>query len=243
MKKLLVLFSLLVVITLSGCASAPQGDYVTQDELDELELRLSEVESYLNRMVWVGYLLDEEDEQLSASNGIHLSLSSFEYLSSTEKDLLDKTKFPEYIWGLDGEYISVDELGDLLTQKYFGVSSKSEIGFQYKISFQRPSDLSSEEIMVRLSMLILELGEYDFYTLDSPELYFDLLGSGSTQYIKVRTSLLTTDKYTLTPEIFWGQLLDIKVFQFGYDESQCQAIYDQYILDGTFDGYVLPNYK
>jgi len=245
MKKLYILLAtLLMVVSLGACSPSGTPDYVTQDDLDDLALRVVTLEDRFDNLIMsegingqVAYYENEAPEEV-----MYLSLAGFEYISQTETDYLDKGKFPDYIWDLGGEYITVDDLGDLLTQKYFGINSETTIGFQYKMIIIKPVDMSQDDFITRLSMMIMELSNYDFYTIDSPELYIRL-NDGASSYFKVRMSLLVSDKYNLHPAIFWGGMMDTRIVGTAFNVIEVEALYNQYILDETFDGYVLPEYK
>ena len=238
MKKLLVVMTFLLALVLVGCESTPQ-DYVSQEEYDVLEERVEELELIIDNLVVTDGLNGQRDYYVNGQS-FYVSRAGFEMeLVVKEKDYLDKTKFPDYIWTLDENYITVDDLGNLLSQKYLGTNSSTITGFQYKLQLEKPSEMSNEEYMVRVCMLILELAEYDFYTIDSPELYIELI-SGGSQYIKVRMSLLVTDKYNLHPAIFWNEMLDTRIEGLNnLDLTLIEQYYDDFILNGTFDGYVL----
>ena len=92
-------------------------------------------------------------------------------------------------------------------------------------------------------MLILELSQYDFYTIDSTTLSIQFIYNGSSSYIITRMALLIDDKYDLHPAIFWNGLMDTKISGLNYDKAELDTIYDDFITNETFDGYVLPNYK
>lgn len=255
MKKLLLTLTLIVVMTLGGCVTAPPTDYskdfkdledkitLLESELVELELVQENMQSYLNRMVWVGYLLDEETE-LDAMQGMYMSLDGFEALSDTEKDLVDVTKFPSYIWDLNGDYVDLDTMCSLLTMKYLGMYSDCQGTFQLRIKLDNTGEFTSEEYIVRLSMMLIELSEYDFYTIDYPQIQVELI-AGGTKRLELQSSLFNTPKYenALHPSIIWDEMFEIEVIGFPYDETQLDAIYQLFIDEATFEGYVLPNFN
>ena len=171
---------------------------------------------------------------------------SYSYLSTTEQDLLDKSKFPDYIWSEEGNYISIDDLGNLLTEKYIGpVTNETFItGFQYKLAFTfNDPEMTNEEFVTRLSLLIMELSNYDYYTIDASELYVYALFNNQYLEIKVRMSLLVTDKYNLDAAIFYNELLDVRISDdFVYDVETVETFISGYETEETFIGYVL-DYK
>lgn len=239
MKKLLLVITLVLTMGLGACGIAPDT-YVSQDEFDGLEERVIELEATLESLVCSVGLNGQYDCYINegqANTNVYLSLGAYEQMAS-ETDYLDKSKFPSYIFDEFGEYISVNELGNLLSQKYLGVESTTVTGFQYKMQVYRPSGMDIDEYMTRLCMMIIELSEYDFYTIDSPELYIEMANGGS-QYIKVRMSLLVTDKYSLHPAIFWNELMDTRIEGITFDTQTVQTYYDTFVLNDTFSGYVL----
>lgn len=239
MKKLLtILLTLVFVFSLGACNSAPETDYVTREEFIELQEQVEAQQDYLSRMVWQGYMLPEGDIDVNGNEIFYMSVLGFEYLTKTEKDYLNKSKFPDYIWDEFDNYVDIDTLGDLLTQKYFGVNSESTLGFQYKIKIYKPDEMTQDDFVTRLCMMIMELSEYDFYSLDSTELYLQL-NEGASSHMKVRMSLLTTDKYNLHAGMFWNGLMDTDIQGLGYNIATVEALYEQYEADETFTGYVL----
>jgi hypothetical protein len=249
MKKILVLLTVLLVMGLGACASSPdtldervidlENEVLTlQEELDLLEARFDNLVVSTGLNGQVDYY---ENDSYVSTEQITMSLLAYEQLVK-ETDYLIKANFPDYIWDDNDNYITVNDLGNLLTQKYFGISSETTIGFQYRMTVYKPADMDYGDYITRLSMMIMELSHYDFYTIDSPELYI-IVSEGASQHVKVRMSLLVSDKYDLHPAIFWSEMMDTDIKGFSYDESQVQALYDDYMLNLTFDGFVLTNYK
>lgn len=239
MKKLLVLLiSLIMVITLVGCQS-PTEDTVTIEEYNELELRIDELENYISRMVWQGYLMPEESDYENLF-GYKLGVTD---ILENDKDLVDETKFPAYIWDVDGNYINAKTLIDSLVLKYFNQTSNySNVGTEFRFDIYG-TELSNDDIIARLTLLILELEQYDFYLLDSSELLV-VLNQGASSYFRItRMTILTTDNYTLTPDMFWEKLMDTEVEGFVYSIEEVTTLYDDYVTNETFTGYVLPNFE
>lgn len=265
MKKLLVISLLSVLLLLSGCTSAPQDKYVTQGQYealltkhealqDEFDLLVDRVvsleqstyamEDYISRMVWYGYLLPEgqESENYTMSRSGMMTMGMFEQLGD-EKDYIDKNNFPVYIFDMSDNYINVADLGDLLTQKYLGMSSTTTLDAvgRLKIQVNYTDQYSEEELIVRLSMLLMELDNYDFYTLGYP-IHIEIV-QGANYYMNVPSTLLTSSKYDLHPAMIWNQLFEVYVHNLDYDVTNLQTMYDEMIASGDYDGYVLPNFK
>lgn len=244
MKKLLsILLVVLLSISLVGCNSPT--DTNLEDDILALENRIEVLEARLDNIVVTKGLNGQVDyyENNSIQYEEHVSMSlDYMSLAKTEVDYVDKSKTPEYIWDEFGEYINIQELNNMLCMKYLDMSCNSQTGFQYKIQAYQPNGMTSSEYMVRLSMMIVELSYYDFYIIDSPQLYVEFQpGAGS--YMTVRMSLLIEDKYALHPAIFWNGLMDTNIVGTSFMDTLLTPIYEQYVEDGTFDGFVLPNYK
>ena len=239
MKKfLLVITVLLLSISLVGCNSPTD-----LDKIEELEARVEVLENRIDQMVSTVGLNGQVDwYENNGIEGSAITVSATMMEMAQETDYIDKAKFPEYIFGTDGEYISIQELNHMLCQKYLNTSCNSSIGFQYKIQAYKPNDMTINEYMVRISMLIEELSYYDFYTIDSPELYIEFTAGGS-QYMKVRMSLLVDDKYNIDPAIFWNGLMDTRIEGLTFSTLTLNTIHADLVASGELDGFVLPNYK
>ena len=250
MKKLyMIMISLVLMIGLGACT--PSQDTSELDELtnrielveNDLELQQDKIdvleEFYRNVVPSVG-LNGQTDYYYNQEN--YLSLASFDLLTS-EKDYLDKTKFPDYIWNIEGEYVDVNELAKLLVEKYLGLTEDVSgfTGTTFTIKLDNDTEFTNEDFMVRVCMMIMELAEYDFYTIDSSQFYIEFVG-GASEYMIGRTSLLVSDNYNLHPAIFWSGLLDTQVEGITYDVLLLDDIYDTFIENETFSGYVL-DYK
>jgi hypothetical protein len=221
----------------------------TKIELLETDLELQQtkidvLEGFYRNVVPTVGLNGQTDYYVNYDNNEYLSMMSYELITS-EKDYLDKTKFPEYIWDLDGEYVDIEQLDTKLANKYFGevYGTIFQTGSQYHFIFNFETEMTNEDFMVRVCMMIMELAEYDFYTIDSNELHIYVLLNQVPVEITIRMMLLVNDSYNLHPAIFWNELLDTRVEGIVYDALLLEDIYDAYVLNETFTGYVLPNYK
>ena len=245
MKKIILVLTILTsVFMLSACNSADSNTdleervIALEEELEALEARFDNLVITTGINGQTDYY--ENDSSAYQEEDVLLSLTFYE-LAVKEDDYLDKSKFPDYIWSLDGNYVSVDDLANLLVNKYFnGAEASGETGSQFRIDFFYDDDeMSNEEYIARLSLLVMELSSYDFYTIDSSQLYFYLHFNLQTIQFKSRMSLLVTDKYTLDPAIFYGELLDVSISGIVYDFLTVQALCDEFILNETFIDYVL----
>lgn len=246
MKKLLALFiSLVLVLSIAGCKSPAQDTY----DDTELEQRVATLESQVEELE--GILVDlEVIEGLNGQKEYYLPKTSsiFNTTSVSAGDIellggeLDKTKAPSYVLDANGNYVSFDDVVSKLVTKYFtNISAQDScIGFQIKIVLGT-GGLSQEEFMARLIMLVNELSHYDFYIIGGSELYiqFDF---GGTSYIKIPIQTMRSTFITITPEVIYNGWYEIQLFNLDYNETQVQTLYDTYMADVQYSGYVL-DYK
>ena len=251
-KLLLVILTITVVLSLGACASSDATLDTRVSELENLvdiqQAQINALEERFNNLVVTTGLNGVQDYYENESNNdadssIYTSLSTFEYLTK-ETDVINVNDYPEYIWDENGDYITIDELGKLLVAKYFyGTDATASTGYQFRITFTLDdTSMSNEEFIARLSLLIIELSAYDYYTLDSPQFYTYLRFNGQTVQVQARMTLLVTDKYTLVPAIFYEELLDTNISGISYDNDIVKLHCDTFIANETFTGYVL-NYK
>ena len=247
MKKLILLLTLISVMLLGACSSSDSTldtrVYDLENDVITLQNELAIMQERFDNLVYTEGLNGQRDYY---ENESYSSLSALAYETMTkEGDVIDWGLFPDYVRNIDtGEYVSVDDLAKLLVAKYFnGTEATGSIGFQYKITFELTnSNMTNEEYIARLSLLIIELSNYDFYTIDTSQLYFYNYFNGQTIEVKSRMSLLVTDKYVLIPVIFYGELLDVSITGISYDSLLVQSYCDDYVTNLTYDGYVL-DYK
>ena len=131
MKKLISLLVMIIMVVFIGACvpeGTPEVDYVTQEEfdvaIDVIDEKFEKVDNRFDNLIMSEGINEQRAyyENETPESEMYLSRIGYEFISQTEKDYLDKTKFPDYIWDEFGEYITVDDLGDLLTQKYFGIN-------------------------------------------------------------------------------------------------------------------------
>lgn len=262
MKKiLLVLLTIISVILLGACASS---DDTLDSRVSELEnvievqqTQIDALQDELDGLALLFEILEERFNNVVSTVGINRQVDYYENQSTSplsdmayetlikEEDVLDKSKFPDYIWDIDtGEYVSINDLTKLLVAKYFnGTNAVGSTGYQYRTTFTlNDEDMSNEEFVARLSMMVIELSNYDFYTIDTSQLYYYIYFNNQTVELQARMSLLVTDKYELSPVIFYEELLDTKISGISYDSLIVETYCNDYITNETFIGYVL-NYK
>ena len=249
MKKLFMLISLVVVLFMSGCVSAPQDDYVTQEEYEELKSELEALKTYIDNLHVMGFHY-ENDPELEAyifeQRGFNVNSQFNEGdINGTAKDFIDETKFPTYIFDEFGEVIETSEMMTMLTQKYIGVDSETIIDFQFRVHVYKPLEMSMEDFIVRICLMVMELEKYDYYTYGGVNVLYLQFNQGSSQYMKLQLKLLVDPIYsdTLHPAVFWEGLLDTELYGLNYNLGYVELLYNQYTENATFDGYVLPNYR
>ena len=247
MKKLLVfIIALVLVLSIGGCQNPPQ-DTLEDTELEQrvttLEGQVAELEGILVDLEVIEglngqkeYYLPQETQTTFAQT---VSAGYIELLG----DELDKTKAPSYVLDANGDYVPFDDVIDLLFTKYFGEKAtvtNALIGFQIKIVLNT-NDISQEEYMARLIMLINELSLYDFYIIGGSELYIQSYWE-ATSYIKIPIQTLRSSFITITPEVIYTGTYEIQLSNVSYDNISVQTLYDEYMASGLYGGYVL-DYK
>jgi hypothetical protein len=214
-------------------------DELLQAQINELLIAIVALENRLDNMVSVTGL---NNQTVWYENEDDLSMLGMEL--AKEDDYIDVNDFPDYIWDINGDYITINDLASLLVAKYFADTPvATNYGVQYKFAFTyNNSEMSNEEFMARLSMLVIELSNYDYYLIDSSQLYFYLTFNLQTVQLTSRMVLLVNAKYAIAPAIFFEELLDVRVTGIDYDSVIVQQYCDDFILNEDFIGYVI-NYK
>lgn len=234
-KLLLVLFSILV-IGLGGCVAPANTDTVTIEDLNEnLECLVG-----LNGQLSCYEIDDDNDFTVKASGD------------------LDKTKLPSYMLEcveLYCEYVSVDDLGIKLKEKYF-LSTESHIYDDYHKSqgetlfkFVLEGEYNENDIFAKISILLFELQYYDYYFLSSTHVVIQVYwteDNGQAHRIIVESSSdnLLSEAITITPmAVYDGDLeLYYDLMNLVIDMDEVYAYYNVYVTEETFIGYVL-DYK
>ena len=241
MKKLLLVITLLLVLFMGACESAPQ-DTELQDRVTVLEGQVDELEQILIDLEFIEGLNGQREYYLPQTN--ETSMFNFQSVSANEVELLgtelDKSKAPSYVLDINEEYIAFKDVVQLLVDKYYSdevTIDTALIGFQIKMVLT-VGDVSQEELMAQTILLINELSLYDFYILGGSELYIQFVGS-IWSYIIVPIQTMRSSFITITPEVIYNGIYEVRLFQFDYDSEQVQALYDDYVTNGIYNGYVL----
>jgi hypothetical protein len=233
MKKLLLIFSLLLVLSLGACNIAPD-DTDLENRVDILETQVNELEQILIDLEVIEGLNKQREYYIPQSTGV--SAMSYEVLG----DELDKSKAPSYVLDVEDNYITFDMVAELLVEKYFGSNANVEdayIGFIVVIKLSS-MDITQEEYMAKLILLLEELSNYDWYIIGSCEVYIQSDFNG-TAYIKVPVQTMRSTFITLTPFTIYNGLYEIQLFGHSFDNELVQQYYDEYVVSELYNGYVL----
>ena len=247
MKKILILLVMLFTITLIGCGEEP---YNYTPDIQDLQNQINEQQTQIDLMQDAySELYEDYDEMyqiledigviegLNGQRAYYLPTALSLELLGTE---LDKDKAPDYVLDINGDYISFETVADLLVEKYFGnlvTVDEAVVGFQLKMVLSH-GDITANEFMARLIFMINELSLYDFYIIGSSEIYIQTV-YGGTSYIKIPMQTLRSDFITLTPEVIYSGTYEIQLFQMAFNKVTVQTLYDDFVLNETFTGYVL----
>jgi len=136
MKKLLtILLTFILVIGLGACAPS-QDTKELEDRIEILEEQMLEVEDILVNIEVIEGLNGQREYYIpstsTVSKFVGVSASDVEPLG----DALDKTKAPDYVLDINEEYISFEQVAQLLVDKYFEnnvLLTSATIGFQIKL--------------------------------------------------------------------------------------------------------------
>ena len=271
MKKILLILIVTMVLGLSGCVqSSALQDY--KRELDEVSLELEELQEEINADNIVteaqleAFIMALEALELRIDNiGSITGLGGVEsYYETTEnivqtmsvmlleveqlKDTFDKTKSPPYLLDDLGEYVSFEQLAYKLKAKYFGDETIHEVdsfhmGSQAYFRFGITSDISEEEVVARITLMIEELRLYNFYLLSSPELVIHVYRFDTVDHqtkIVIPLTVVVNDFFTLTVDGIIDCDYDMRAtFDTELDLVLAQAYYDEFVLNETFVGFVL----
>ncbi len=233
MKKLLLMFSLLLVLSLGACNSVPT-DTDLENRVDILEQQVSELEQILIDLEIIEGLNGQREYFVPQATG--LSAMAYEVLGAE----LNTKDAPSYVLNDKSEYIPFYDVVELLVAKYYGDEvqlNTALIGFQVKITLEI-GDISLEEFMAQTIMLIDELSHYDFYLISASELYIQL-DNNPYGYIKIPMQTLRSSFITMTPQLIIEGTYEVILFQLDYDNKLVEQFHTAYKTSKNYDGYVL----
>jgi|LGVF01.2.fsa_nt_gb hypothetical protein len=256
MKKiLLVILTLTIVFGLGACDSAPTEEYATKSELQLLEEEIQALQERIDNLVVVkglnGQVSIYENQTLKDELDLKLVTLSLEMM--VVKDTFDKAKdAPDYIKDEFGGYVSFEDLGMLLKQKYFNTLSITtsdifEIGSQAYIQiWLGDTNLTNDDILARTILLIEEVRNYDFYVLSCNELEVYIMftndnGNDSRISVNIPLVVIINNYFEITPNgILDGDYeMELWTFNANVIELNVQTLYDDYKTNLTYDGFVL----
>ena len=232
MKKILLVFIVIMSVTLLGACS-PSNDAA---KIEDLELRLEiaeakidEVEQILTDLEIIEGLNEQREYYLPETQTTDtwqgVNASTYETLGTE----LDKTKAPSYVLDVNGEYIPFSDVTQLLVNKYFPNTTinRSSIGTQTEIVLE-VGDMPQEEFMARTILLIEELSNYDFYIIGSTQLVIQTQFE-STAWIIIPIQTLRSSFITMSPELIINGTYEITKIGLTYDSVQVIDLYNQYV--------------
>ena len=268
MKKLLsLLLVFILVLGLGACASSPDTQLIDlENRVNQLETQINEQNVKLDMiediMLNIGVIVGLGGQVVDYySNSEYADLVSmptpilYQRLDAMDiseliviKDTFDKTKAPTYILDELENFISFSQLINLLVDKYFGEDIIVNDAILGTKAFMRITDntgsLTHDDIIVRIGMMLNEMQEYEYYVGSAPETDIEyILTNGITQRIRVTAPLnvMINEFFMIEPESIYSQDYDIRLVtdNVTLDLATIESLFNQYILDDTFSGYVL----
>ena len=272
MKKILLMILVFTIaLGLSGCVSTSAlQDY--KDELDEVSLELEELQAEIDadaiateaqleafvlalealelRIDNIGSItgLNGQESYYEATEDMLMTMSVMKMAVTEMKDTFDKTKSPSYLMDDNGNYVPFEQLAYKLKAKYFEDDTIHEVdmfqmGSQAYFRIGIISDISEEEIVARIVLMIEELRLYPFYLLSSPELVIHIYRFDTVDHqtkVTIPLTVVVNDFFQLTCDGVFDQDYDMRAeFDTELDLALIEAYYDNFVLLNTFDGYVL----
>ena len=226
-----------------------EQQYYTEDEIDQLISNVSNAITVLESDVFNNAELIDELEQVLISIEVIEGLNGQKVyyipdqatlvtLGAYTQSQIDAEKAPSYVLDEEGLYIEFEEVVNKLLDKYFVDYDlfMAELGSELIIQFF--TDYTEEEFVARSVLMIEELSHYDFYIIGSSQLMIYTNYEG-TSWLKVPMQTMRSTFITMTSDVFIDGLYEIDYFNLGFDEALTKSLYEQYVADKTFDGYVL----
>jgi len=254
MKKLLVLFMALFMLTMVACDSQPTEDYVVQSELEQ---EIADLQNQID-------LLEERIENIIAVEGLNGQVVYYEKTVAEMKATLigleqeinfNDTLAPSYMVDENGDYVTFSDLAIKMKTKYFPNAQPSNQGddryemipYASMIFIFEDNDIDFNDVVARVILMIEELTNYEYYMLSSNGIQIGILyiqdGHSHQLYFKIPTVVLINDMFTLNFEsVIGNEFESYFTTPESYDTIDQLAVkgfYDDYILNGTYDGYVL----
>ena len=237
MKKLFGVILLVTVLSISlvGCQSPTN----LNTGLTEKEI-LESVEKYCKTDIISQELVCDTSEVKDTR--VLAVLSAYE----------DTTQYPSYMLDSEGNYVSMEQLGKLVKTKYFQLGNQEydkyykEEGVTYLQFVDNDFvDYDQNQIFAKLVLILEELSDYKYYILNNEVLvrFFWHSTDGYTKSVQLKTASenLLSDTLVISPDSFFTGYLEMKykLDSVLIDEEIITLIYDDYVTNGTFNGYVL----
>ena len=247
MKKVLILLVMIFTLSLVGCGEVTTDyDYTPdiqdlQNQINDNELHIAELQKRLDSLVVI--------EGLNGRTSIYENETLYE-TADKEGDYLDKSKLPEYIFDVNGDFIDENMLLALLVEKYFPLYVKNDdtyILLDYRFSMRifedsQTTPYSVDDIIARIILLINEFRNYDYYYINCSQVEVINFINGNRVEILFASQNLLTDTIPIIPEIVCNNYLFNEISGASFSTNTVKTYYDGYVMNNTFDGYVL-DYK
>lgn len=223
-------------------------DTALQADIEALNLALAELTERLDNITVVTGL----NGQISIFEKTGTEIQMLQEIIVELKDTFDKSKAPDYIIDEFGEFVTQQEVGRLLKEKYYNDTTLGTVGIaedwfsvgsiaRYQFAFD--TEFTTEEILARTVLLIQELQQYTFYNISSSEMTISVYYSqdGNTNALHITIPLVTAINGFFEINLDgilsedYMMVIDIGVV----NQTEAQALYDEFILLETFSGFVL----
>lgn len=168
---------------------------------------------------------------------------------------LDTGKYPSYMIDAEGYYVSIDSIGKLFKEKYFGIQDMSYDDYYYinpydtgitKFRFRLEGDLNVNDLFAKIVLMANEFANYGNYYINNSivvfELYWeDTVGQPHRLIVYFGMQSLLNENFVVNPQgLFDGEFDNGYVYDnLVITQSEILTLYDNYIANGTYSGYVL----
>ena len=273
MKKLLLLIlTFTMALGLSGCivSTSTLNDY--KEELDEVSLELevlqaeidantiateAQLEAFLVALEALSVRIDNigstvglngQEAYHEASESIVYTMAAIELTVTEMKDTFLKDGAPGYIVDEFGNYISFEKLGYMLKVKYFEDDTINEVdmfsnGTDAHFRIGVINDMSEEEILARMLLMIEEFRNYALYALNCNRVIVHVYRFDDHDHqtkLEINQTIILNDYFIILPEGAFYEDYDMKLqTDTELDLALIESYYDNFILSEVFSGYIL----
>jgi len=266
--SLLLVFILVLGLGACASSPDTPIDYYTKDEIDTMILEVNDkVDVVTSIMLNIGviqglsgqkeYFYKNESTRALASMPkdilkqtlLAMPLSELRMINEEVADI-NYELLPTYTYEENGDYISFKDLSNKILNKYMGVSVNVTeslfYGDAYILVKDYTSGLTPEEVFARMSLLVNELTEYGYYRIGitSLRIYYILYEDSNPRVMEItlpNVVINNPNSFNLTPTMIYNNEVDIncRLDNVTLNLATIEALFNQYILDDTFSGYVL----